>query len=281
MELAIEILGRGGVVPAACAAQLVWLASRFRAAEPAGRYAAAVAIAAAFGLGYVLLPDWAALVPQRHWQWLPYLALLAAVLGPVARAAGVQAFERWLLALLLAVAAAWVLVPAWSDLVPARGWSIALLAAYLLALSMALDALPERLAGPRLLGLFALAAGALAIVLLVSITAKLGQVAGVAAAAIAGAWTVAGSFERNEALLSRAAVPLYAVLVGGLAYVGAIEVPGATHWELLVLPAAPLALWVFAAGPLAKLQGWAALATQIGLVLLPIVAVAAWVVLGE
>jgi hypothetical protein len=39
-----------------------------------------LAAAAGFFLGYVLLPrDWAPLLPQHSWHWLPYLAIAAAV----------------------------------------------------------------------------------------------------------------------------------------------------------------------------------------------------------
>ena len=45
-------------------------------------------------------------------------------------------------------------------------------------------------------------------------------------------------------------------------------------------PAAPLALWLFAAGPLARLKGWPAIAAQAAVVLVPLVILIAWMALA-
>src|SRR5437762_9081112 len=131
MNTSIELFGYGIAVPAAVAIAVMRLALRLPAEDVARRYAAALAFCLAFFVAYALLPPWAAMVPTRHWHWLPYLALAAMVIGPVGLAGGVRAFERWLLHLLLAVVAAWFLVPTWASLQPWRGASIFLLSAAL------------------------------------------------------------------------------------------------------------------------------------------------------
>jgi hypothetical protein len=61
----------------------------------------------------------------------------------------------------------------------------------------------------------------------------------------------------------------FAVLIGGLAYVGKIE-PLEPVPFILLAPTAPLGLWLFAAGPLGKLQGWQAAVLQGLVVSLPL-----------
>jgi hypothetical protein len=48
----------------------------------------------------------------------------------------------------------------------------------------------------------------------------------------------------------------------------------------MIAPAAPLALWLFAAGPLSRLKGWPALAAQAAAVAVPLVIVVAIVAVG-
>jgi len=70
-------------------------------------------------------------------------------------------------------------------------------------------------------------------------------------------------------------LPAFAVSIGGSALVAGIE-PKPPLWGLFTLPAAPLALWVCAAGPLARLRGaWSAVAAVL-VVLVPIAIAAAW-----
>ena len=148
MNLAIEILGYGGIVPATISIAVLFFARRFKTSSVCNRYAAAVAFALAFFVGCALLPSWSPFWPQRHWQWLPYLAAIAMVVGPVGLASGVCPRERWLLHLLLAIIAAWLLVPAWASLQPHRVAYVATLPVGLFLLSVLLDPLPARMSRP-------------------------------------------------------------------------------------------------------------------------------------
>jgi hypothetical protein len=78
----------------------------------------------------------------------------------------------------------------------------------------------------------------------------------------------------------RGLIPVYAMLIGGLAFIGTIELdpPQPT---LLLAPAAPLVLWIFAFGPLAKLPGWKAATLQAAAVLVPLAILLAWIALAD
>lgn len=277
MQLAIEILIYGGLVPAAISLATVLLGRVVLPEGAAGRYPAALGLGLGFFVGYAVLP-WTPLVPARHWQWLPYAGAVAMAMGPIGRAGGVSVVERLLLNALAAVVAAFLLVPTWPDLEPSRPVYVALLAAYLVALAALLEPLPVRLPGRLFLPLLAGAAACAAVMLAVFVSITFGQVAGVAAAALAGC-SVAMRFG-TAATLARSAMLWFAVIVGGCAFVGFIE-PKPPLFGLLLAPAAPLALWSCAVGPLSRLRGWRAAAAQIGAVLVPLTAAALVAWLGE
>jgi hypothetical protein len=278
MNLSIEILGYGGAVPVAVAVAVVWVSRRFLPAKWAQRYSLAIALAVAFFVGYVLVHSWAGLVPRRHWQWLPYLGAVAAVLGPAGLAGG-GVLRRWLLFLALALVTAWLLVPSWASLWPRRAISVPLLTAYLFLVAALLDALPDRLLGPLAVALFGVVAGTVAVLLAAEVSVKFGQLAGIAAAALAGCWAASLWGGGQAAAAVRGMIPVFAILIGGLAYTGCIE-PQPPRVLLLFAPAALLGLWACAAPPLARLRGAAAIAAQIGAVLVPLMLVALCVAFG-
>jgi len=265
MNTAIEIVGYGGLVPGVIAIAVYRLALWL----PAGagpRFSAALAFASAFFVGYVLMPDWAELAPTRHWHWLPYLAGMAAILGAVGLADGVSIVDRWLLQGLLAIVGGWLLVPDWASLQPSRAVYVPLLSVYFVVLCAALDGLPERLPGrlfPVLLGVVSVAS-TISIAFFVSV--KLGQVAGIATAGLLGCGVA--NLTRPTSVASRGVIPGYVVIVGGLAFVAGIE-PEPPLLALLLIPAAPLALWSCAWGPLSRTRGYAGAASQFAAVLLP------------
>jgi hypothetical protein len=281
MRLEFEILGLCIAVPAIVATAMVWLGRRLLPAESVINYIEPHALAAAFLLSYILLPDWAELAPQRHWHYLPYLGVLAAIAST--NASSRIAFKplAWLLYLALALCASVVLVPTWTNLEPSRPISITLLTAYLTLLMVLLDALPDRLLGPRASALLAAAALALAILLLVEFSIKFGQLGLITAAGLAGVWTATAWHWRlaSASGSARGLVPVFAVLLGGLAYVGCID-PQPPQAALLAIPAAPLALWLCAVGPLSRLRGIPAAFAQSSVVLLAIVAAALCIILG-
>ncbi len=276
MNTTIEILGYGGIVPAAVSIAVAFGCRRLLPPAISERYAAAAALATAFFVGDALLP-WTELLPKRHWQWLPYAGVVAMLAGPLTLASGVHAAERWLMHLVLALATACLLVPAWSTLQPPRPVFIGILAAYLFLLMSGLDALPGRLLGRLFLAHLIIVTMVVAVLLAVAVSVKFGQLAGIATAALAGCW--ASSFFGAQAVSPRGMIPVFVVLVGGLAFVGCIE-PQQPMFGMLLAPAAPLTLWAFTRGPLARLGGKQAAAAQMAIVLTPLAVAACWVLIG-
>jgi hypothetical protein len=238
MSLAIELIVVGLLLPATIAAFIVWGALRFDTARRAERYALPCGVAAGFIAAYVVVFKWAALSPDRHWQWLPYLAAAAALVGPARASPSRLGWLRWTVFLVLAASTAFFLVPKWETLRPARPASIAILALYLALLMAGVDRLPKRLSTAWLLATLALTGLALAGVLADG-SVRYGQVAGMGAAAFAGSWLVVAVGRRSSAFECRSIAPLYSVLIGGMAYVGCVE-PEEPLWWLLLIPAVPL-----------------------------------------
>jgi hypothetical protein len=279
MKLAIEILVYGVAVPGAVAFAIVWMGLRRGSLRVLARSIEGVAVAAAFFLGCVLTLGRDAVVPTRHWQWLPWVTVLAGVTGTIVPEGVYAKNLRWLFLAALAIIAAWLIVPTRPTLWPPRPISIALVSAYFFVIMALLDVLPEQLLGKAFLAQLAMAAGTVAVLLVAEISMTFGQLGLAAAAGLGGAW--AASCFSNSPVLARSVIPAFAVVTGGLAYIGCI---GCTPplLALLLVPAAPLCLFAFAYGPLSRLRGVAGGALQTAMVMaLPIIAVA-WIVLrGE
>jgi hypothetical protein len=282
MRANLELIGATLVAPAVVALFVAWISRRLLPEHAATRYRLALGLASGFAAGYVLLPEWAPLVPTRHWQWLPYLAMAAAVVGPVGCASGVAAWERLLLACALAFAAAWFLVPTWETLQPPRAALMPAVAAYLLALAGLLSMLPDRLLGATFISVLAASAMATAVCVAIATSFKYGQVTVLAASALAGCWLAAALWNHREstAASSRSIAAAYAVLVGGMAFVGGVELEPPDPW-LLLAPAAPLLLWVFAPAALERFQGWKLTCMQWGSVLTLLAAAVGWAAVGR
>ena len=273
MNAAISLVVYSIAAPAVVALAAAFVLQRILPERIGQRMALAVALAAGFCAGYWLLGEWTSLIPQRHRQWLPWLAITAAFAG----GSRASSYVSWIVWALLAAASAWVLVPTWATLWPPRLVMIPLLAAYLLLLMALLAALPDRLLGRLFVVLLAAAAIGVALLIAVGVSLKISQIALAAAAAFGGCSVAAfipskavQSADSERATASRGLIPAFAVLIGGLAFAGTIE-PQPPLPIILLAPAAPLALWLLATGPLAKTQGWQAAVLQFAAVLLPLI----------
>jgi hypothetical protein len=274
MNFPWQYVGAGILAPAAIAAATASLVRRFLPEDVATRYAMPLGFAAAYCAAFVLLADGDELLPQRHWHWTLYLAPLAAAIGAVAVATGLHRAERWLLFALIAFISAWLLVPTWPSLRPARPIAVPLLAGYLLLLAAALEPLTRRFSSLRILAALAPAAGCVAALIAASVSVTYAGPSGAAATALAGCLGAAYYWPSVPAV--RALSLGYAVVVGGWAYIGCIE-PQQPLVGLLLAPLAPLALWCCALGPLARLRGPTAAAVQIVSVMVPLALSAALV----
>jgi hypothetical protein len=265
------------IIPAATALVVV-LAIRKLAPSSGARFQWGLAIAIGFLAGSLIFPDRLPLRPERHWHWLPYVGLVAAIIGGMSANLGTA--PRLLLYALLGGIAAWPLVPNYADLKPAKLVLVPLLAGYLAAIAGLLSLLPERLRGRPLIGLMRLAALSTSVMVISEISARIGLLSLRIPAAMLccalPAWLLKPGAKGDAEIAVLGLIPVYVVLVGGSAFVGAIELPS-PKWLLLLGPATPLLLWFFAWGPLSQLKGKAASSVQIILVvLIPIVLLVWW-----
>ena len=209
------------IVPAAVAMAVCSFRGDACPRSIAVRHASALGFAAGFLAGYALLPDWAEMIPSRHWHWLVYLGAAAALTGPIALAGGVSPPNRWLLQGLLATVAAWLIVPTWAS-APAVACRACAGAGRVLRPSgdRGRWAAGSRFGTDALHSMCVAAAGSAAtIAAFVSLTYA--TLAGLAAAALAG--TCLASWRRSDPLEIRGLIPAYAIVVGGAAFVAEIS----------------------------------------------------------
>lgn len=276
-----DLLELGGliIIPAATAAAV---ATALRLCSPgiAARYGWGIATAVGFLVGSLAYPDRVPLAPERHWHWLIYAGIVAALAGAVTVVGTWKSWQLLPLYLLLGCLVCWPLTPDWSSLVPVRLILAPVLALYFAGLTWLLSLLPARLRGPWFVALLTLVGVATAVLVVAEASSlRIGTFLLRIPAALIGMqlamrW-LKGPEQADLAKGILALLPVYVVLVGGGAMFGAIEITG-SQFLFLVAPAAPLTLWLFVWTPLARLTGWKALAAQTAVVLLVPIAVFLW-----
>jgi hypothetical protein len=239
----------GGVAPAIVAGVVLVLLRRFLPSELADRFAATVAVLSGFLTGYELL-GLAPWMPTTHWHWLPYAMLGAAVIGPVAEGGG--AFKRVFSHMVMAVAAAWMLVPTWDDLDPSRTIYLVVIVVYVIGLASLLEPLVKRFPGPLLPAILWATMTTAAVVLALSGSLRFAQITLAGAAALFGLMLVA-CLKRDVNMLTGIS-SVFSVMAVGSLLIGRVnsfsEVPLASY---MLVPVAPLLLWVCTTGPLSRL----------------------------
>ena len=270
------------LIPAAITAAVAIFSRYFWPANP--HFGLPIAAAVGFAVGCWSYGDRMPLGPERHWHWLPYLGLLAALLS---NRASHSRWPVWVWPLsyaVIGVIAANELTPSYPDLKPARPVLAPLMAVYFALLMWLLSLLPARLLGTTFVMLLTLVAGGSALLVASAISLRLGTVAlrvpAVLAVCACFAWYARkpandeGDQSESDSDPALGLIPLYVVLTGGSAYAGATALPD--RWLLLLAPAAPLALWLFAWGPLARFTGKIAIAVQCVTVLSIVLALLIW-----
>lgn len=268
---AILAIGGGILAPAVIALGGDWLLSRLLPEPAASRYPVVVGLLAGFVIGYLLLPDWAAVVPSRHWHWFPWLGLAAGFTGSMGVRAG--PVGRWLLIIAMCVAAACFLVPTWASLDPPRFAWLITFSAGLCGLIGLTDPLPPRIGGRLFLGLLSVTAAAVALMIAACVSVTYARIAGVAACSLSGVWAAACLKATDDESAVRAALPAIWTIVGGIAFVACIE-SERPQYGLLLLPIAPLGLWLCQTPALRRLSGRKAVLLRVGCVLIPLLAAA-------
>lgn len=253
MPFSLADFGYGGLIPAAVAAALWSLSTRWARTESLQRAATAAAFVAGVHAGYWLLALGKP-TPASHWEWLPWTLLLSvagAVPGP--SGAGGRLLKSAFV-LLVAIVTSWGLVPDWDHLQPSRSVHLVALIVGIVLISAGLEPLTRRMAAARL---FLLLAGVLvceAAILALAGSLRFAQIAGCGAAALAG-MSLAACFDRTGRPSAGIALS-FALLAAGMMLIGKVnsfsDVPLISY---LLPPLAPLALWPAIAGPGAHLTG--------------------------
>lgn len=270
MPVSITDLLYGILAPAALAGALFVLLGRGLPSDIAKRFAATAGLAAGFCLGYGLLElgPW---IPETHWHWLPAAVVATLAAGPVARAGGVSWLERSLLYVLLAAVTGWFLIPTWNDLEPSRTTLLAGWCGYVVLVSLLLEALCSRATGGGLPLVLILTLLAAAVVLALSGSLRFAQIAGAGMGAMLGIGVTLVWSGTKDGL--RGGMLAFTVFAAGALLIGRLnsfsDVPWASY---LLVPVAPLALWLSVTGPLGKVTGWKRWLLQIGLAMLPLAA---------
>jgi hypothetical protein len=267
---AIEFALQGGVIPAIVALAVFFAIGWLWPPDLARRYRPAVSVALATFIGYVLLRSTTSLLPAQFYEWIPYLGLLAAFLAGLTRADGVSRAERWSAVYVFAPIAAWLIVPQWPELSPIWPLQWASLAIAIIMLTALLNPLPQRLTGRAFPWWLVIPAAATSLIITLEYSETFGVRAAVPAGALVGC-AVAGSVAREPVDWRGILLP-YSTVVSGYAYTGFVH-PMEPLWPVLLLPAAPLALWCCAIGPLSRLSGIRAVSAQAAALAVPLVIV--------
>ncbi len=239
--------------------------------ESALRYAGALGIAAGLLAAYAYLEP-RNLSPTLHWQWLPWLVACAAIMGSIAIATGVGSIERFVVVALFSLAAAWFLIPTRASFAPMR---MTYVTNFTLGVTLFWNLLDRLLSRPKTAGsvfvaLMATVVSGSALVVF-AFSLRIGFLGVVGATGLAGG-VLAFLWKRDAAIIRGLIGPACILLAGELL---TAEINDAINPPTIALIAiAPLMLWLFEVGPLAKLKGIAAGATKAALVALPLIA--AW-----
>lgn len=219
-------------------------------ASESARYTGALSFAAGFLSAYAYLEP-RHLIPVSQWQWLPWLALIAAVVGPISLASGLRLSERWALSVIVALAAAWFLVPTRASLEPARSTYILSVAVGVTLLWNLMDRPAQRESGvPLVLALAATCLSGAALVAF-AVSIRIGFLGAAGAAALTGGG-LSAALKRDCTAVRGVLAPACVLLVGVMLTAQLNGLPLST---IALILSAPLTLWLFEGGPFSKLQG--------------------------
>jgi hypothetical protein len=269
---AIKLAWHGAVIPAVAALVVFFAIGWLCPKDAVNRYRATIAFAAGVFLGFILLPSTTTLVPSQIWEWIPYLGLLAAFITGLTRASGTLRGERWVAIYVVSLVAALLIVPTWPELSPPRPIQVAVMAAGMAALTAVLFPLSRRLPGATFPWWLMVAAATTSLLIMLEQSETFGWPAALPAGALAGC-IAAALVTKGPVDWGGLAFP-YAVVAVGYAYLGSVY-PIPPLWMLLIVPIAPITLWICTVGRWAQVHGIRAFILQAVCVLTPIIVLAA------
>lgn len=266
----------GMVLPALVAGLAFSLLTKVLPAERAKRWSAAVSLIGGFSFGY-FLSSFAVWPPTSHWHWLPVAVLPGLVFGPLSREFGLGDLLRSPLLLPPSLIAAWLLMPTWERLEPDPMLQMAAWAMLFWALMVAIEPLADRIPPITLSGVFSVVLFCGAVVVIQGETLRFGQTLLTAAFSMGGLFLANLTLGRRDHLLGIACP--FVLLLGGPILVGQVSTfSGVPLASYLLVPLAPLTLWLTQVGPLAKSEGMAKMAAMF---LLPTVTCLGAILLSE
>jgi len=265
----------GLLVPAlVCGAFIVAAARPARDGGPArglwgGMWGGMVGLTLGYLIAHMTVAGWRPLRPVDVTDWLPHAALAAMVVGLVSLLWPRAVRLHWFLRFAAAVGAVLVVTIPMIRHTWTTTQSVIVLGALgpaLFATWVSLDGLARRVSGAGLGLILLIVTGAGSVALVVSRTAKLGQLCA-ALAAMAGAALVVAWWNRRSSL-GPAAGGVGALLLGYLWIEGHLyaELPATSA---ILLAAAPSAAWAGALPAVRKLAPWQVACAQAAAVLIP------------
>lgn len=263
------------VLPPAAAGALVFAAVLGIVGRQAALLGAVLALVAGLAAGnyFRAVIPW---VPgTRTAEWIPYLALAAAIAASLMRVPKRPLIGAALWALVMAIVVV-RLLPRQYHLEPL--WMLPAFVLTITAVGFGLGYASLKDPGAIMPAVAALALYALSAVCIHASSARLMDMAVIAGSTLAGMALVAGLAKADTA----AAMPAVAVLLVGIAFTAQYESYSNVRWGSFALAAvAPLLVLVSLVPPVAHLTGWKLRAVQVVLVLIPASVAVAFAVLDD
>ena len=228
--------------------------------ESSRRYTGALGYAAGFLAAFAYLHH---RDPTLRWSWLPWLALVAAFVGPIAINSGIGALERVVLGAIFSLAAGWFLVPINESL---RVAYVVGFAGIMVVHWNLLDRLTQKASGMPLWSALAATSVSAAALVAYAFSVKNGSIGAVATAAMVGGGLSA--IWKQEFTIVRGMVASSCVVLCGILLAARLY-EALTYLTIALLLISPLMLWLFEFGPLSRLQGVRAHLAKIAAVGLP------------
>lgn len=233
MDFVLSMLRETALVPVVVSVLVTAAIGRLSKLECVG----AIALACGFFAGWAS-QNWATVKPARYLDWLPYAALLLAIVALVS--AKIANRYKWVVQAAAVVLVTWLMIPSFPRLQPTRPVATALVAVVSWGLVQA-SAGPQTRIPQRVLvaGLMAMGTS-VSLIMAQSFGLKFAQIAGMLTAALAGALIFRS--ERIAAGLTFVFLPLLCNLL----FMGFASSSSDVPWySFAIVPLAVLSFWIY------------------------------------